>query len=327
MRIVAITRALNEADIIECFVRHTSAFVAHHVIMDDGSSDSTIDILAALKREGVPLTVHQSKSISYNESDTLTRLYRIACRAQAPDWVVCVDADEFIDDRQLTAGLHKYLQQHLDSQRAADYFSIPMVNYAATTQDNPDEAIAPVRMRKRLEPSDARKIIIRGNLIDEGVRIARGSEWASLKHRPATYLQEPRLWLAHYSERSPYQYIVKFVRGWCKVLATGQAEVDRHTAYHYQAPYEILRDRPKDLLRSAHFMGFKNESAKLIDDPIDYRGGPLKYTLRTDEAMRAVKCLMGFLDEISLRHGRLLDHFPEVRKTVREWENISKKIL
>ena len=327
MRIVAITRALNEADIIECFVRHTSAFVAHHVIMDDGSSDSTIDILAALKREGVPLTVHQSKSISYNESDTLTRLYRIACRTQAPDWVVCVDADEFIDDRQLTGGLHKYLQQHLDSQRAADYFSIPMVNYAATAQDNPDEAITPVRMRKRLEPSDARKIIIRGNLSDEGVRIARGSEWASLKHRPATYVQEPRLWLAHYSERSPYQYIVKFVRGWSKVLATGQAEVDRHTAYHYQAPYEILRDRPKDLLRSAHFMGFKNESAKLIDDPIDYRGGPLQYTPRTDEAMRAVKCLMGFLDELSLRHGRLLDHFPEVRKTVREWENISKKIL
>jgi glycosyltransferase involved in cell wall biosynthesis len=327
MRVVAITRALNEADIIECFVRHTSAFVAHHVIMDDGSSDSTIDILTALKREGVPLTVHQSKSISYNESDTLTRLYRKACRTQAPDWVVCIDADEFIDDRQLTGGLHKYLQQLLDSQRAADYLSIPMVNYAATAQDNPDEAITPVRMRKRLEPSDTRKIIIRGNLIDEDVRIARGSEGASLKHRAATYVHEPRLWLAHYSERSPYQYIVKFVRGWSKVLATGQAEVARHTAYHYQAPYEILRDRPKDLLRSAHFMGFKNESAKLIEDPINYRGGPLKYTPRIDEPMRAVKCLMGFLDDISLRHGKLLDHFPEVRKTVREWEKISKKIL
>ena len=66
--------------------------------MDDGSSDSTLDILTALKREGLPLTVYQSKSISYNESDTLTRLYRKACRMQAPDWVVCIDSDEFIDD-------------------------------------------------------------------------------------------------------------------------------------------------------------------------------------------------------------------------------------
>jgi len=199
------TRALNEADIIECFVRHTSAFVAHHVIMDGGSSDGTIDILTALKREGMPLSVHQSKSISYNESDTLSLLYQEACRTHAPDWVLCVDADEFIDDRKLAGGLHQYLQQLLDSNQAADYLSIPMVNYAATSQDNADETFVPVRMRQRLQPSDVPKIVIRGNLIDQDIRIAHGSHWASLKHRPATQLPEPRLWLAHYSERSPYQ--------------------------------------------------------------------------------------------------------------------------
>jgi glycosyltransferase involved in cell wall biosynthesis len=327
MRIVAITRVLNEADIIECFVRHTCALVAHHVIMDDGSSDATIDILAALKREGVPLTVHQSRSISYNESDTLTLLYREACRTHAPDWVLCLDADEFIDDRRLTGGLHQYLQQLLESSPAVDYLSIPMVNYVATSHDNAEELITPVRMRKRLQPSDVPKVIIRGNLAEQDVRIAHGSHWVDLKHRPATSAQELRLWLAHYSERSPYQYIVKFVRGWSKVLATGQAEVDRRTAYHYQAPYEILRERPQELLRSGHFMGFKNESVDLIDDPIDYRGGALKYTPKTDEAMRAVQCLMGFLDDMSRRHGRLLDHFPEARAAVREWEQASNKIL
>jgi glycosyltransferase involved in cell wall biosynthesis len=67
MRIVAMTRALNEADIIECFVRHTSAFVAHHVIMDDGSSDGTIDILTALKREGC-----LSASIRVNRSHRMS---------------------------------------------------------------------------------------------------------------------------------------------------------------------------------------------------------------------------------------------------------------
>jgi hypothetical protein len=55
MQIVAITRVLNEADIIESFVRHTARFVGHHILMDNGSTDGTIDILAALKREGVPL--------------------------------------------------------------------------------------------------------------------------------------------------------------------------------------------------------------------------------------------------------------------------------
>jgi hypothetical protein len=327
MRIVAITRVLNEADIIECFVRHTSTFVAHHLIMDDGSSDATLDILAALQREGVPLTVHQSRSISYNESDTLTLLYQQACRTQAPDWVLCVDADEFIDDRRLTGGLQQYLQQLLESPQTIDYLSIPMVNYVATAHDHAEEAIAPVRMRKRQAPSDVPKIIVRGNLADQQLCIAHGSHGVSLKHRPAMQVQELRLSLAHYSERSPWQYLVKFVRGWSKVLATGQAEVDRRTAYHYQAPYEILRDRPQELLRSAHFMGFKNESVDLIDDPIDYRGGALKYTSTTDEAMRAVQCLMGFLDDMSRRHGKLLDQFPEARQAVREWEQASSKIL
>lgn len=327
MQIVAITRVLNEADIIECFVRHTAAFVAHHLIMDDGSSDATIDILAALQREGVPLTVHQSRSISYNESDTLTLLYQQACRTHAPDWVLCVDADEFIDQRRLTGGLHAYLQQLLESPQAVDYLSMPMVNYVATAHDDAEQAIAPIRMRKRRAPSDVPKIIVRGNLADQEVRIAHGSHWVSLQHRQAAQLQEPRLSLAHYSERSPWQYIVKFVRGWSKVLASGQAEVDRRTAYHYQAPYEILRDRPQDLLRSEHFMGFKNESVDLIDDPIDYRGGALKYTSTTDEAMRAVRCLMGFLDDMSRRHGKLLDQFPEAREAVRAWEQASSKIL
>jgi glycosyltransferase involved in cell wall biosynthesis len=327
MRIVAITRALNEADIIESFVRHTAAFVAHHVIMDDGSSDATLDILAALKREGLALTVHQSRSISYNESDTLTQLYLAACRAHDPDWVWCLDADEFIDDRRLTGGLLPYLQRLLELPQSLDYLSIPMVNYVATSQDDAAEPITPVRMRRRQAPSDAYKVVVRGNLADQGVRIAHGSHWVSLERRGAIHARDLPLSLAHYSERSAYQYIVKFVRGWSKVLATGQAEVERRTAYHYQGPYEILRDRPQDLLRNAHFMGFKNESVDLVDDPIDYRGGALAYTPNSDEAMRAVQCLMGFLDELARRHGRLLDQIPAARQAVREWEQLSHKIL
>jgi hypothetical protein len=204
---------------------------------------------------------------------------------------------------------------------------MPMVNYAATSHDNPNEAITPLRLRRRRQPSDVPKIIVRASVAGPEACIAHGSHWASFTHRPARHLPELRLRLAHYSERTAYQYIVKFVRGWSKVLATGQAEVERRTAYHYQAPYEILRDRPQDLLRSAHFMGFKNETTDLIDDPIDYRGGVLRYTPPIDDAMHSVQCLMGFLHDLALRHGRLLDEFPEVRETVRDWDRVTHRIV
>jgi hypothetical protein len=55
--------------------------------------------------------------------------------------------------------------------------------------------------------------------------------------------------------------------------------------------------------------------------------GLLKYSPRTDHATRAVRCLMGFLHDMSLRQGKLLDEFRQLRKTVRDWEMVTHKIL
>jgi glycosyltransferase involved in cell wall biosynthesis len=324
MRIVAITRVLNEADIIEAFIRHTSAFVAHHIIMDNGSSDDTINILASLKNEGLPITVYQSKSVSYNESDTLTRLYQEARKNHAPDWVLCIDSDEFLDDRQVNGGFHQFLAGIADP---IDYIKIPMVFYAATSDDNQNEENVALRITKRLEPTEAYKIIIRGSFGDRDVCIAHGSHWATIGDQAPNTMVEPRLRLAHYAERSSYQYIVKFLRGWSKVLATGQAEISNGTAYHYSTPYEMLRDKPESLLLNQHFMTFKNEHLSLTVDPIEYRGAPLRYTAKNDEAMRAVRCMMGFVDELAKQHGRILDHFAEARLAVRIWETRVEKIL
>jgi hypothetical protein len=87
------------------------------------------------------------------------------------------------------------------------------------------------------------------------------------------------------------------------------------------SPYEVLRNRPAELLRDSRFMGFKNETPDLIDDPITYSGGSLRYTSDDDEAMRAVRCLLGTLHALALRHGVLLDTFPDVKQRVAEWDS------
>ena len=51
MRLTAVTRVLNEEDIIEPFIRHHAAFVEAHILLDNGSGDRTLEILAALRRE------------------------------------------------------------------------------------------------------------------------------------------------------------------------------------------------------------------------------------------------------------------------------------
>ena len=63
MRLVAVTRIRNEDDIVEAFARHHAALVDHHVFLDNGSADGTLAILAALHRDGLPLTVLQTRCV------------------------------------------------------------------------------------------------------------------------------------------------------------------------------------------------------------------------------------------------------------------------
>lgn len=324
MRLAIVTRVLNEADIIEAFVRHCAAFGVHHFIADNGSTDSTVEILRSLHEEGLPLTVTQYRSVAFNESDTMTNLYHQAMREAAPDWVMCIDCDEFIDDRKLPGGLNAFLDW---LPNPPDYLNFRMVSYVATSADNAAERVVPLRMTKRRDYEDNYKIIVRARPDWQDVRIDNGSHSAQHHGARLESRNVEALFLAHYAERSAWQYIAKFVRGWCKVLASGETEVKNRTAYHYRTPYEYLLNDPRSLLRNGHFLGFKNESPDLIDDPIAYRGGPLRYTPQNDEQMRAARSLMGYLNELALRHGRLMDEFPFVQAAVQEWESESKRLF
>jgi hypothetical protein len=325
MRIVAITRVLDEADVIEAFVRHTAAYVQHHVFLDNGSVDGTIEILRALKQEGIPLSVWQTRCVSFNEANHLTFLFRQAVAREGPDWVAVIDCDEFIDDRRTEAGLADMLNR-LDRDISA--VEMPMVEYIATAGDAAAEPIVPIRIRRRREPNAACKIITRADPSRIDTEILVGGHSVRLGRRGGRVLAQDALRLAHYAERSPFQYLVKFIRGWNKVLAAGTDAVAHRFSYHYATPYQMLRDEPEVFLRNAAFMNFEHAGvADLVDDPIVYLGGPLAYTQAGDEPMRAVRSLMGTVQALAERHGTLLDSFPDVKQQVAAWDARVEKLL
>ncbi len=327
MKIVAITRILNESDIIEAFVRHTASSVDHHYIMDNGSHDGTVSILEALAKEGIPLTLYQSRSVTYNEADSVTFLYKEACKTLNPGWILCFDCDEFIDDRRLNGGLRGYLSeiQHRD----INCIALPMVAYVCSETDNDAEQIVPKRITRRFDgpKHSLGKVLVRASLDFNFIQIENGSHFVKYHGKRLESISNPELCLAHYAERSAYQYFSKVIRGWSKVLASGTAELERKTATHYKGAYEKLKWNPDIFIRDKNFMDFKKNSQNFIEDPIDYRGGALKYTPRNDELIRSIKSLMGFLEHCVLQHGRILDQFPEVRKEVEKWESKSIKIV
>ena len=323
MQVVAVTRVLDEADIVEAFARHTAAYVDHHVFLDNGSTDGTLAILQALHRDGLPLTLLQARNVSFSEPGHLTQLFRFAIRDLGADWVACLDADEFLDDRGSAAGLRDLLQALAEAGPSVASLHLPMTDYVATAADDPAQPVAPQRMRWHRAPGDIGKVIARGGPGRAGAAILAGGH-AVLPDGPdappGLAVAQAGLRLAHYSERSLFQFALKAVRGWSRVLAAEAAVQEGGASYHYQAPFEALRDRPADLLRHPDWLAFHQDTAGLAEDPIAYLGGPLRHTGPVDDAMRAVQGLIGVVQDLALRHRRLLETFPEVRRQVAAWD-------
>jgi Glycosyl transferase family 2 len=325
MRLVAVSKVLDEADVIEAFARHTAAYVSHHIILDNGSCDGTVDILKQLRNEGLQLTLLHNDSRQFYEEKFNTILYHLALTVAAADWVIFLDADEFIDDREATS-VGSGLKPILDRQdTAVSCVRVLLTNYQATVWDNQSEPIIPVRLGWRQGRSEVEKVIVRGNLANRGVTVLSGSHGVLIDGgQTCPYQKETVVTLAHYSERSPFQAAVKFIRGWSKVLAAGESEIRKGTAFHYRERFETLRDRPRDLLRSSWLHQFHCPTEGLTHDPIGYLGGALRFTPVLDEQMRAVRCLMRTLETLSTQYGRLLEECPGARDMVNRWsEDIS----
>lgn len=324
MRVVAVSRVLDEADIVEAFVRHTAAYVCHHVFLDNGSHDGSLEILRALKEEGFGITVLQNITVSFYQAEVSTYLYRHAARECRADWVLCLDSDEFIDDRGVEGGLTARLEALMAEDELC--LTVPLVNYELAADDDPTDILIPRRMRRHGAVLNVNKVFVRGS-IAATTDIGSGNHYAAEYGGPRlTGLVVPGLSIAHYPHRSPYQRAAKCVRGWSKVVATGKAQVARGSSYHYRSLFEIVRDRPQDFFRRDKFMKPPAHD-KLPIDPITYRGGPLRYTSSADDPMRALRSMMGYVERLAERHGRLLEEIPEARARTNAWNAEIKEII
>ncbi|MFZ0018058.1 MAG: glycosyltransferase family 2 protein [Acetobacteraceae bacterium] len=175
MRLTAVSKVLDEADIIEAFVRHTAAFVSHQIILDNGSCDGTVEILKHLRDEGLHLTLLQNHCRQFNEKKLNTVLYHLAVQLGAPDWVLFLDADEFIDDREAVRG-GGGLAALLEGQPAEVLcVHVLLSHYQASIWDNLNEPIIPVRLSWRQERRAVEKAMVRGNLAARNVDILPGN--------------------------------------------------------------------------------------------------------------------------------------------------------
>lgn len=105
MRITVVSMIRNEAGILPAFLAHVGAIFDRILIIDQNSSDGSLDILEAASVY-LPLSVWSLNTKAYQQSAVLTGLTNRAF-SEGADWVFILDADEFLEiyDRETLESL------------------------------------------------------------------------------------------------------------------------------------------------------------------------------------------------------------------------------
>jgi hypothetical protein len=314
MRLISVTRIFNEDDIAEAFVRHNAAHLSHMVFLDNGSTDRTLEILKSLQSEGFPLSVFQARAVTFDEVAVNTFLYHHTTRLHGADWVMFLDADEFITGAMLAPTL---------AAITAPAIAVPLLHYAQTGQEDPAEPIPPLRMRwRRIAPTNVHKIFLRGSL--PAVTIEAGNHGALARGQKLPMDTAHPIALAHYPRRNGWQNLQKIAIGWLKTLAAGEAVTSQERSLHYRSPFETLRDKPAELLNNPAYLDRELDPSEAEEAPLNYLGGPLRYTQPTDPALKAFELGLRYAEQLARQHGRLVDGSAEARKLLEAWKNERK---
>ena len=290
MKLVCISRVKNEADIIEAFVRHHSAYFDKIIIVDDASSDGTYEVLRALREEDLPLVVLRQRTVGYEQSRHMTRLMQMAVDQFGADWVAPLDADEFIEPREGTS-LAEWL-----GRREPTPFLLRWSNFVWRPEIDASSELNPVvRLRLRLPPrDDHNKVIIPARLIEDGISLSQGNHHLERNGRSLPAQQVHDVQLCHFPIRSVSQFASKVVIGYLQYSA--MPHWDRKTGFQFEEPFRQLAGGVEQL---ASCMELYSRSYSLSDDrvssgePVDaalrYAGASLSLTpLRPDRLLRNI---------------------------------------
>ena len=250
----------------------------------------------------------------FSETQFNTYLYELAVEQFGADWVMYLDADEFIDARGIE-DLRSFLAE-IPAEHAS--VGLRMVNYDLPSPGTLDELNVVKRFARRIaQPIEACKVIVRGNLGAGRVTVDAGNHHMFIDGKRQTPMPQLDVLLAHFPVRSPFHWAGKTVTGRLKVLAAGELEVRQNRAFHYIDTVDRLKADPEGWCRKA-VAGYAKRVASddLVHDPIAYLGGELRYTVRVDYGWRAVRLALANMEKLAIAFGGLLDRHTAVRQQV-----------
>jgi len=197
-KIIACLRIQNDSDIIESLCRYYCSFCDGIIVVDDNSSDNTMEILKALVDEGLPVFVFEGRILRAQQ-------LALAINQYNADLVLPIDADEFLIN--LNGGSPRMLLESLDENIE---YHVTRHNFVYPGNINDDDFL-PSRTDKYVDIISKKAIVSRFLLKEKNATAAVGSHWFTYEKDPPQIINHESLCYNHYPVRSENQFMIKMI--------------------------------------------------------------------------------------------------------------------
>lgn len=270
MKIISFTMVNNESEIIESFVRYNYNFVDKMVIIDNGCTDRTIEIVNSLRLEGYDIDVYDESLEAYNQFRLDNKYLNIILNNYQPDLVIPLDADEFLDGGENNP---RTIMESLPLDRI---YYMNWKWYVLTGKEDQTEKFVPKRLKSRFQKvawnssdgTPVTKVIIPAKYFKENnLTLTMGHHDVVSNGKKIKTQQVDGLNLAHYRAISTLQIVSKTSTYVLRDIAT--MTNNHETAQHTNQMAEILQS--DDLDQIAQTVSRGGYVGEIINDPLSLK--------------------------------------------------------
>lgn len=298
-RVLSITMVKNEADIIESFVRYHLNLFDRMVILDNKSTDNTLEVLYRLKEEGNPIDVVLDSDFEFLKSEKTTSLMYNSFEQYRPDIIFMLDADEFVKSTNNQVNPRELIEQ-METDRI---YSIGRIHYIPMVDDDPNELFIPKRITHAIGRGGPKIVFTKDILTEHRPVVSMGNHEVLLQGVKRSSF--PALTLAHYEIRSFEQAKSKWMVGWLSNLSRYNRRETQ--SVHWKQWFDTIVNNPG--LSETEFFNLCREQyygAPITQEPINLSFCStidIKYT--TLNEVDSFKNLIRFCETLAMNYAKL----------------------